>query len=223
MGVKIKSLAGVQTSEMGALHSNLLYQLKNDILSEKFKRGEKLTEQVICNKYSVSRTPVREAFFQLESEGLLEIIPNRGAFVIGLSPQDRDDIHILRGIYEVQATRWAIERITPDELDLLGETFEFMEFYTMKKDLVKMLTINSTFHKTIYSASHNRLLKQVLTLFQAYVATPSNSPRDTEDLAIILEEHRKIYEAFISKDAVKGAKAMEEHIKNSTLRKSKQL
>ena len=55
---------------------------------------------------------------------------------------------------------WAIERITEEEMDRLEETFEFMEFYTLRKDIDKMLTINTGFHQVIYEASHNRMLRQ---------------------------------------------------------------
>jgi GntR family transcriptional regulator, rspAB operon transcriptional repressor len=91
-------------------------------------------------------------------EGLVEMIPNRGAYVLGLSARDMDDMFILRKIYEVQAVRWAIERITDEEMAQLEETFDFMEFYTMKNDVEKMLNINVNFHQTIYKASHNRML-----------------------------------------------------------------
>ncbi len=221
MDIFTHSLEGIEISKGNALNKNLSQKIKEDILDGKLKRGDKLTEQEICQKYSVSRTPVREAYFQLESEGLLEIIPNRGAFVIGLSDQDRIDIHKLRCIYEVQATEWAIDRITETQLEKLGETFEFMEFYTAKKDYNKMITINSLFHQVIYQSSQNKLLQHVLSLFQSYVGHNHNAERATEYLEEILEEHRQVYLAFLEKNATKGAEAMQRHIENSAERKTK--
>ncbi|MEG2053208.1 MAG: GntR family transcriptional regulator, partial [Bacilli bacterium] len=84
------------------LSTNLFNELQIDILSGKLKTGDKLTEKRICDEYKVSRTPVREALRQLEMDGLIENIPNKGAFVLGLSPQDIEDMHILRKVYEVQ-------------------------------------------------------------------------------------------------------------------------
>ncbi len=218
MITKLLSLDGVSPGAK-SLNKNLSHQIKNDILDERFKRGQKLTEQEICEKYNVSRTPVREAFFQLESEGLIEIIPNRGAFVVGLSAQDRVDIHIMRSAYEVQATEWAIERITPTQLDDLTETLEFMEFYTMKEDYTKMLTINSHFHQIIYIASGNRLLQHVLTLLHTYVSEFVDHEAGKKYLPEILEEHKEIYHAFLTKDPIKGGEAMKAHIENSAKRK----
>ena len=145
------------------LSTNLYTELQEDVLTGKLKPGEKLTEQKICNEYKVSRTPVREALRQLEMDGLIENIPNRGAFVLGLSTQDLEDMFTLRKDYEIQAVRWAIERITEEEMQELEETFEFMEFYTMKNDINKMININTAFHQIIYMATHNRMQKQIQT------------------------------------------------------------
>ena len=101
------------------ISSSLFSQLQKDILIGKLKPGQKLTEQAICKEYKVSRTPVREALRQLEMDGLVENILNRGSFVIGLSQQDFVDMFQLRKFYEVQAVKWAIDRITDDEMDAL--------------------------------------------------------------------------------------------------------
>ncbi len=201
------------------LSSSLFSRLQTDILTGKIRSGEKLTEQRICEQYSVSRTPVREALRQLEMDGLIESIPNRGAYVIGLSLQDIGDMYQLRKIYEIQAVRWAIERITEEELDQLEETFEFMEFYTMKSDKEKMLNINTHFHQLIYSASHNRMLQHMLASYQIYIKHIRTTPRnDDEYLHLVLEEHRAIFEAFQKRDVEAGARAMEIHMNNSKAR-----
>lgn len=202
------------------LSTNLYTELREDILTGKLRSGEKLTEQKICNEYKVSRTPVREALRQLETDGLIENIPNRGAFVLGFSNQDIDDMYVLRKTYEVQAVRWAIERITEDELDEMEETFEFMEFYTLKKDINKMININTAFHQIIYAATHNRMLKQILSSYQIYLkhCNPSNYYAP-DYLDTVLDEHRAIYNAFMAKDPEGGALAMRIHMDNSRNRK----
>lgn len=205
------------------LSTNLYTELREDILTGKLQSGEKLTEQKICNEYKVSRTPVREALRQLETDGLIENIPNRGAFVIGLSRQDIEDMFELRKAYEIQAVRWAIERITDEERSELEETFEFMEFYTMKNDINKMLNINTAFHQVIYNATHNRILQQVLSSYQVYLKFCSPSNYYAPDyLSDVLKEHRAIYEAFMADDVDGGALAMAAHMDQSISRKFKQ-
>ncbi len=197
----------------GPISDSLLHKLQQDILTERLEAGQKLTEQKICKEYNVSRTPVREALRQLESDGLVENILNRGAFVVGMSDQDYEDMFEMRKIYEVQAVKWAIERITEEEMDLLEETFEFMEFYTLRKDIDKMLTINTGFHQVIYEASHNRMLRKLLSSYQNFLKYKGQEAVYEQNyLQNVLEEHRDIFKAFKDKDIRAGAQAMENHI-----------
>ncbi|MBQ9930935.1 MAG: GntR family transcriptional regulator [Firmicutes bacterium] len=195
------------------LADELFVQLRRDILQGKFQVGEKLPEQRICDEYNVSRTPVRDAFRQLEREGLLTSQPNRGTVVRGLTARDRGDLYELRKLCEVFAVRLAIERATPEGLAALGEAFEFMEFYTQRKDPEKMLNINMEFHRLIHEMAQSAMLFQVLQSCQAYVLEIRSENPDLDDhLTTVLEEHRQIYEAFLSGDAEKGAQAMSLHL-----------
>ena len=81
----IQYLEDGKTNDPKSLHSTVYVEVLEDILTGKLKTGTKITEQKICNEYKVSRTPVREALCKLEVAGLIETVPNRGAFVVGLS------------------------------------------------------------------------------------------------------------------------------------------
>ena len=202
------------------LSTSLLGKLQKDILTGKLKPGQKLTEQQLCKTYGVSRTPVREALRQLETDGLVENILNRGEFVVGMTDQDYEDMFELRKAYEVQAVKWAIERISEEEMDRLEETFEFMEFYTMRNDIDKMLTINTGFHQVIYEASHNKMLKKLLSSYQNFLKYKgAESVYDDNYLTTVLEEHRAIFKAFKDKDTKAGALAMEIHINRAKERR----
>ena len=94
-----------------------------------------------------------------------------------------------------------------------------MEFYTMKEDVDKMLNINQNFHRMIYTASHNRMLMQMLSSYQVYLQyARKKAPQEENYLAIVLEEHRKIFEAFKEKDPLAGAAAMAVHMDHSAQR-----
>jgi DNA-binding GntR family transcriptional regulator len=202
-----------------ALSTDLYINLRKDILQGRLKQGEKLTEQKICDEYGISRTPVREAFRQLELEGFIETMPNRGAFVRGFSPQDIQDMYELRKAYEILAVKWAIDRITKEEFDKLEEAFEFMEFYTQKKDAEKMLNINMSFHELIYKASHNRILYNALSSYQFYMkCSKVNKNYTANHLEKVLDEHRAIFDAFKKKDVEAGINAISTHLDNAKLR-----
>lgn len=202
------------------ISESLLNKLRRDILTGIFKPGQKLTEQELCHRYQVSRTPVREALRQLETDGLVENILNRGAFVIGMSDRDYEDMFELRKIYEVQAVKWAIERITEEEMAKLEETFEFMEFYTLRNDIEKMLAINTGFHQVIYEASHNRTLQTLLSSYQNLAKYKgADSMYDDDYLQTVLKEHRAIFKAFVDKDVKAGTQAMEIHMNRTKERR----
>ena len=211
----------IQTDKSGQpLSAGLYTELQSDILSGAIPNGSKLTEQAICKKYNVSRTPVREAFRQLEADGLIENIPNRGAFVTGLTRRDISDLFDLRALFEVQAVEWAIKRMTSEDIDKLAETVEFMEFYTLKDDVDKVLTFNSQFHSIIYAGTGNRMIQKTLSIYQTYLKHSAPAKTYTGDyLKTILEEHKAIFEAFESKNPAAGRKAMEYHMDQSKLRR----
>jgi len=202
------------------LSSSLYQMIQTDILSGEIKADTKLTEQTVCKKYNVSRTPVREAFRQLESDGLIENIPNRGAYVIGLSKRDISDLFDLRYLFEIQAVEWAIMRMDSTEIEDLKETIEFMEFYTLKNDTEKVLQFNSKFHQLIYAGTKDRILQKTLATYQIYLkhSAPARSYSE-EYLKTILDEHKAIYNAFESKNVAAGRKAMQHHMEQSKLRR----
>ena len=200
--------------------AGVLAKLQEDILTGQMRPGEKIIEQRLCERYGASRTPVREALRQLELDGLVEYILNRGYFVIGMSEQNFEDMFDLRKAYEMQAVKWAIERITEEEMENLEETFEFMEFYTMRNDIEKMQVINAGFHQIIYEACKNRMLQKLLTAFQTYLKYKSPEVDYQENyLSTVLEEHRAIFKAFMDKDPREGGRAMEIHVNRAKERR----
>lgn len=208
------------TKSSQPLSSVLFLEIQKDILSGEIKAESKLTEQHLCKKYNVSRTPIREAFRQLESDGLIEIIPNRGAFVVGLSNRDISDLFDLRCMFEVQAVEWAIQRMTDEDFAKLKEIIDFMEFYTLKGDIDKVLQFNSTFHNTIYEGTQDRMLQKTLASYQTYLKHSAPPRTFTGDyIKTILAEHKQIFEAFENRNPAAGKIAMEHHMKESKIRR----
>ena len=198
----------------------LLYkELRNDILSNRLRDGTKLSETYICKKYKVSRTPAREALFQLEAEGLILLIPNRGAFVNGLSRRDISDIFEMRCIFEIQAAEWAIRRMSSEDADRLGETVNLMEFYALRNDADRILQFDEEFHKIISDGAGNRMLRNSINTYRTYLrnALPSFDYSE-EQLKELVQEHKDIYMAFEAKNPKAGRQAMEEHLRKSRAR-----
>lgn len=204
------------------LSFDLYEEIRTDILTGRLADGSKLSEQYVCNIYKVSRTPVREALIKLESEGLLNNIPNRGAFVRGLSHSDVSDIFDLRSICEVQAVEWAIMRMSTEEIDKLAEAFEMMEFYTLSDESDKVLGFNSEFHDIILAGSQNRMLETSLKSYRLYLHhSLPEAQYSSKLLKLILKEHKAVFEAFESKNPSEGKAAMEHHMLQTKARRLK--
>lgn len=202
-----------------SIPESLYTNIREDILSGKLMNGSRLTEQSICERYKVSRTPVREALSRLESEGLIRLEKNRGAIVSGLRESDFDDLLRLKEQAELIAIERAISSIEKADLDDLDELFEFMEFYTSKNDISRMININSAFHKMIYHSTHNRFLERQLNQYQLYIDefSPENYYANNY-LRDVLTEHRAIYDAIKNKDVDAGLEAIRTHLKNTKKR-----
>ncbi len=100
-----------------------------DIITGKIPKDKRINEAELCRRFNMSRTPIREILRRIEGNGLAYSIPNRGVFASGLTAREADDYFHLKTILEIQCVRWAIERIDEHQMDLLSETFDFMQFF----------------------------------------------------------------------------------------------
>ncbi len=198
---------------MSSLSKRIFNSLRNDILDGKYKRGDKLVELKLARELGVSRTPIREGLKQLEFEGLVENIPNKGTVVNSVSSQDINDILTIRLAIEGIAVEWTIDRMDEEILKELKETCELMEFYTAKKDVEKILDLNTQFHEIIYKASGSRYLNNILNDFQSYMKGARKKSLYSEGrLQSALQEHIEIMSAFEDKDKERAKELLRKHI-----------
>ena len=190
--------------------------IRQRILKGEYEIGEKIKENQISEELSVSRTPIREAFKQLENEGLIDYIPNRGCYAKGFTRQDVEDIYAVRMALEDLAIKWAATRITEKEIRELEDHCDLMEFYTKKGDVEKVLELNSVFHNTIYNAAQSRFLGQILRDYKEYLDKTRRTIDYTQEyLDGILREHRAILDALKNHDTETALSCMAEHLKAS--------
>lgn len=203
-----------ETQDSGySLRTKIYHTLKNAILDGVYKPGESLIEMKLAKELGVSRTPIREALRQLELEGLVTSIPNKGVIVEGVSPQDVEDIYTIRKMIEGLAARWAAEKISDEQLKEVKDILDLMEFYTEKGNTEKLSELDSRFHDIIFQASNSRPLESVLTNFHQFIQRARTVSVKAKGRAVhSLEEHRKIYEALAAHDADAAEKAMTEHV-----------
>ena len=181
-----------------------------------YKEHDELREVSIGEELGVSRTPVREALRQLELEGLVTIVPNKGAYVTGITPQDVHDIYKIRSLLEGLCARWATEHITGRQIEELEEIILLSEFHLRKKsaDQAEQVSeLDGKFHKVLYEASNSRILEHVLSDFHKYVQMARMMSVGAKDRAErSIEEHRDILKAIKDKDPDKAEWLANQHI-----------
>lgn len=193
--------------------------IRERILKGEYAIGEKIKEAQIASELRVSRTPIREAFKALQDEGLIDYVPNKGCFAKGFTRQDVEDIYEVREALETLVVKWAVERITDEEIAQLYEQCDLMEFYTKKNDAKKVLELNASFHNIIYQAASSRFLALVLKTYKQYLDKSRNLIfYEQSYLEGILSEHRLIADTIKARDKDAAVQAIVNHMEDSKKR-----
>ena len=205
-----------EVTDKYSLRGRVFNRLREDILSGKYEENEELREVAIGEELGVSRTPVREAFRQLELEGLIRIVPNKGAYVTGISEKDVKDIYMIRSRLEGLAARWATENITPEQLEAMEENVYLAKFHAEKGHLEQLAELDNNFHEIMYEASGSKMLEHQLRDFHQYVLrvrkkTLSSANRGPQSNL----EHEQIMEAIKAGDADKAEALAHQHMINA--------
>ncbi len=205
-----------EVTDKYSLRGRVFNKIREDILSGKYSRNEELKETSIGMELGVSRTPVREALRQLELEGLVNIIPNKGAYVNGISEKDMHDIYIIRSYLEGLCAKWACEHITQEQIDELEEIVYLSEFHAKKEHHEQIVELDNKFHQLIYEASGSKILDHVLSDFHHYVQRIRKITLASDNRAANSnKEHTAILEAIRQRDGEKAELLAHEHIMNT--------
>ena len=189
--------------------------LRQSILTGELKPGERLMEIHLADKLGVSRTPIREAIRKLELEGLVTMIPRRGAEVAQITEKSLRDVLEVRRALDALAVELAWERITPQQLEQLREACDAFERETKRGDANQMARADVALHDIILVASGNtRLMQMVSNLSQQMYRYRLEYVKDEGSYERLIREHRTIYESIRDKDPETGARTIKAHIDN---------
>lgn len=205
-----------EVNDKYSLRGRVFCKIREDILSGKYREHEELREVAIGEELGVSRTPVREAFRQLELEGLIQIVPNKGAYVTGITAKDVEDIYMIRSLLEGLCAKWATDHITEEQLEELEENVYLADFHAKKGHLDQMAELDNRFHQILYESCNSKQLARLLEDFHEYVLrvrrkTLANGGRGK----VSNDEHRQIMEAIKAKDKDRAEALANRHIINA--------
>jgi DNA-binding GntR family transcriptional regulator len=184
------------------LREKILEHIRDAIISGSLKAGSRVSEPELAERYGISRTPIREAFRQLESEGYLTVIPRRGAVVSEFSQKDVEDFYAIKSILEGYAARQACTKLTEKEIDKLQSNNARLAEVAEHNDIKAFFRIHNDFHEMFIKAADNEKLRElitsVVTRFQRLRFMSLSLPGRME---IVIHEHGKIIDAFRRRDA----------------------
>lgn len=189
--------------------------LRQAILTGEFMPGERLMEVTLANRLGVSRTPVREAIRKLELEGLVVMVPRKGAEVARITVGDLKDVLEVRCHLEEFASVLACERIEEDEKEELQAALEAFEDAIEKKDLKLIAERDVDFHDVIFKATKNKRLLQIINnLREQIYRYRIEYIKDFDYHQVLVNEHREIMKTIFAGDKEKAEKIMRTHIYN---------
>ena len=177
------------------------------------KPGEKLVIEKITEELGISRIPVREAFKKLESEGILNVVPNKSAVLRSISAKDIHDIYDIRRVIESHAATVALSNLSQKDFKFLEDNFQRMKKSVMDKKINEYIRLNRDFHFFIYGKTGNEwMVKFIESLwyFGRWVNIITFFSRDIQ--RGYLRDHEKILGALKRKEKDALRRAFSEHI-----------
>lgn len=203
----------LQMNDYLPLRDVVFHTLRQAILKGELKPGERLMEIHLAQKLGVSRTPVREAIRKLELEGLVRMIPRKGAVVAEITISDLEDVLEVRMALEELAVKLACRMLTPEQLEEIGALAEEFEQTLYGEDVGACAQADMRFHEAIYEATGNGRLVQILNnLREQMYRYRMEYLKDRDAHQQLVQEHAEILEALADRDVERALEASGRHI-----------
>ncbi len=187
--------------------------LRQAILRGELEPGERLMEIQLAQKLGVSRTPIREAIRKLELEGLVVMVPRKGAEVASITEKDMHDVLEVRAILEELAGSLACKNMTEEAIGELKLASRDVETAIISKDVVKIVDADVKFHDIIYKITGNdRLIQIISNLSEQMYRYRLEYVKDARVHSILINEHEDIIRQLSSKDVDRAQMVMKQHI-----------
>lgn len=197
------------------LHGELVERLRALVVSGELAAGSKLPEKELCERFGVSRTPLREALKVLASEGFVTLRPNRGTIVNAITMQELAQAFPVMGALEALSGEIACERITDEEIERIRLLHERMVDHWKHGELQPYFRINQAIHEAILEATDNDVLKATyLTLSRRLMGARYQANLSPERWASAVSEHEAMLDALTKRDGPRLSAILKVHLAN---------
>ncbi|MCI8381851.1 MAG: GntR family transcriptional regulator [Lachnospiraceae bacterium] len=204
-----------KVDELIPLRDVVFKKLRRAILLEELKAGERLTEIRLADRLGVSRTPIREAMRKLELEGLVVMVPRRGAVVAKISEKNLRDVLEIRRVLDMLCARLACERMSEEAKEKLNTACQDFEEAVKSGDLRDVAQKDVALHNIIIEATGNLTLQQMLdNLAEQMYRYRVKYLKDDSQYQTLSREHRAICKSIMSGDQETAVRLAKEHIDN---------
>jgi DNA-binding GntR family transcriptional regulator len=202
------------TIEYPSLTDRIYQHIKESILTNSFQPGERLQEQELADRLSVSRTPVREAINRLGAEGLVTVVPRRGVFVTKPNTKDITDIYEVREALEVLSIELVIPKITEEDIQVLQKIMgDFLNAYEQQQ-FDRCFELDRAFHDHIIHLTGNQKLEDFNQQMGAFVSVTRLMHCDDDGLqTLTYQEHMDILLALANRDREDAVHSLRKHIR----------
>lgn len=208
----------VNMNEYLPLRDVVFNTLRQAIITGEFAPGERLMEIALANRLGVSRTPVREAIRKLELEGLVVMIPRKGAEVAKITEKDLRDVLEVRSSLEELAAELATERMNEEIKEKLEKALDDFKKAIDSEDNAAIADSDVEFHDIIFEATGNaRLIQIISNLREQMYRYRLEYVKDTEYHTVLLNEHRELVKAMFEGKKDEARKIMKKHIDNQEM------
>jgi len=196
-------------------HIQVADLLRDMIMTGKLTEGDKVNEGKLCETMGISKTPLREALRVLSVEGLIELVPNRGAFVTTPTLEEITEMFGVMGLLEGFCARSACEKMDDSAFDRLEKLHARLEEKFDRRDQEGYIHANNRYHSYLQELAGNRTLNQIISgLRKKILLYRFQSLNLSERFEKSIEEHRELIEAFRERNPDKAEKLMSTHLKN---------
>jgi DNA-binding GntR family transcriptional regulator len=202
----------IKMDDAKSLRMNLVKGLTDAIYSGYLPPGFRIIESELASKLQISRTPVREALLQLESEGFIKIVPNKGAIVTVYSPDEIEEIYLVFGSLAGTAASLSVELISNDGLKQMEVCLSKMDACRDRKE---WFALNNEFHRNFLKPCGRKLLLEIIKNYGNKVGRYWYLViADSDGIELLSQEHKHIFEAFEARDSKMAKEMVEKHIRS---------
>ncbi|NTW60932.1 MAG: GntR family transcriptional regulator [Nitrospirae bacterium] len=199
--------------QAGYLAQEAAKRIREMIRKGALKKGDRILEAPMCQAMGVSRTPLREALRILSSEGLIELIPNRGAYVAQPSIKDIGEMFYVMSILEGTCARVCVEKMDDEGLRRLDDLYRKLEQHCQAEDREKYMAVNHSFHSLVQELAGNSVLSEVIdALRQKILLYRYRQIYQPNRLKESMQEHRDLQQAFRERNPEAAERFMQEHL-----------